>query len=250
MRKLLPALLLCLFSVSTWGQIDPVSTHTVDTPPLFATCEAAKSPHQCSNQKLLQYIATQLNYPEAARLNGVEGTVVIGFTILASGRITDLEVKRDIGSGCGDAALSLVAQMPQWTPATKNGESVDLRMELPVHFYLDDASAEGKTTADRYRLTWGTSTEKTIRKKDLLRKMDDPMYVRDEVGNTLIIDEIVFIYERRSGNRRQTSGRDQRDRNLRKFVERLKPGGTLMVELTVQDQGRFHRLHRTYNVVL
>ena len=89
---------------------------------------------------MLQYIYKHLKYPAIARENGVEGMAVLQFVVSESGAVTDIQVKRDPGAGCGDAAQKVVQGMnnlPQkWTPGKQRGRPVKVLYTLPVKFKL------------------------------------------------------------------------------------------------------------------
>jgi periplasmic protein TonB len=117
----------------------------VEQMPRFPGCEnepgddAAKK--ACADKALLQYLYKNLKYPAIARENGVEGRVYIQFVVERDGSVTDTKIVRDIGAGCGAAALSVVEGMnnlPQkWTPGKQRGSSVRVLYTLPVTFKLE-----------------------------------------------------------------------------------------------------------------
>ncbi|MCS6796598.1 MAG: TonB family protein, partial [Raineya sp.] len=80
----------------------------------------------------------KIKYPSQATRKGTEGTVTISFVIDKDGKITDAKVIKDIGDGCGDAALEALKQMTTpWSPATDaKGKAVKVRKTLPVKFTL------------------------------------------------------------------------------------------------------------------
>lgn len=116
----------------------------VDEPPRFPGCPAAQAdPGACdAERKLNEFIDRYLEYPPLARENGVEGTVVVDFVVDTDGRIRDPRVVRDIGAGCGRAALRVVELMNKlggnWTPGRLDGRPVSARVSLPVRFRLDE----------------------------------------------------------------------------------------------------------------
>lgn len=90
----------------------------------------------CYASKLKAYFSEQLSYPPKAMSNKTEGTVVVQFVIGKDGSITDAEIIKDIGDGCGAAALQLVNKMPDWVPGRQRGVPVNVRYTLPVKFQL------------------------------------------------------------------------------------------------------------------
>jgi protein TonB len=112
----------------------------VEDQPAFPGCEgisdkAAKK--KCADEKMLQFIYGNIKYPAIARENGVEGMVVVKFVVEKDGSITQAEVVRDIGAGCGAEALKVVNMMPKWEPGKQRGRAVRVQFNLPVKFKLE-----------------------------------------------------------------------------------------------------------------
>ncbi|HHT03134.1 MAG TPA: TonB family protein [Bacteroidales bacterium] len=87
-------------------------------------------------QKLNEYLATSIKYPQQAKETGTKGRVMLTFVVERDGSITDIKVLRDIGSGCGEEAKRVVKEMPKWQPAKQRGKAVRQQFVLPVSFNL------------------------------------------------------------------------------------------------------------------
>jgi protein TonB len=87
-------------------------------------------------EAMYRYIYNTLNYPTAARANGISGQVIIQFIISAEGEIQEANVVRGIGSGCDEEALRVVNSMPTWNPGKHNGRKVPVRFTLPIKFVI------------------------------------------------------------------------------------------------------------------
>lgn len=85
---------------------------------------------------LMKYLAENIEYPAMAREANIEGVVALGFVIGKDGSISDIQVLKDIGGGCGKEASRVVKSMPKWTPGEANGHPVKVRFTLPVRFRL------------------------------------------------------------------------------------------------------------------
>lgn len=86
--------------------------------------------------ELQRFVAQNIVYPLLAAESGIEGVVVLQFVIDQKGKIKDPVVVRDIGGGCGQAAIDVVLKMPIWIPGEQNGRPVSVRYTLPVRFKL------------------------------------------------------------------------------------------------------------------
>lgn len=88
------------------------------------------------NEQFMEYMISTLQYPKSAEQKGIEGKTFIQFTVNESGEIVDPEVKRGFNKACDEEALRVVASMPNWEPAMKNGKPTAMTMTLPVSFQL------------------------------------------------------------------------------------------------------------------
>jgi len=112
--------------------------------PRFPGCEdepTKDAKTQCANLKLLEFIYSEIKYPEIARENQVEGTVVVQFVVGRDGRIRNAEILRDVGGGCGKEALRVINLMNEkaglWIPGRQRGRPVPVMFTLPVKFKLE-----------------------------------------------------------------------------------------------------------------
>lgn len=83
------------------------------------------------------YFSTNMKYPQTAKDNGIEGIVTVMFTVKADGTVGNIKIKRMVDPDLEAEAIRLVKQMPKWTPAEDNGQSVESVAEVNVNFSLD-----------------------------------------------------------------------------------------------------------------
>ncbi len=74
-------------------------------------------------------------YPEVAVKTKVKGVVILEAIINTSGHVVDARILRDIGMGCGQAALNAVRQW-QYQPARLNGRATAVYLTVTVRFEL------------------------------------------------------------------------------------------------------------------
>ncbi len=107
---------------------DPVfSESEVDTVPVFGRGQSSA----------LRYNAVNIQYPEAARDNYIQGRVMVEFIVEKDGSLSNLKILHDIGGGCGDEAIRMVKTMPRWRVGWKGGERARVRVQYPVEFKLE-----------------------------------------------------------------------------------------------------------------
>ncbi|WP_163380611.1 M56 family metallopeptidase [Cyclobacterium sp. SYSU L10401] len=81
-----------------------------------------------------QYLMDNLTYPEAAREEGVEGTVYASFVVNKNGAIQDVELLRGVDDRLDQAALKVIRDSPAWEPGKQKGQEVNVKMKLPIRF--------------------------------------------------------------------------------------------------------------------
>ncbi|MDG5765936.1 energy transducer TonB [Balneolales bacterium ANBcel1] len=83
----------------------------------------------------IEELYQHVTYPASARRSRIEGRVVIRFVVDEQGNVLNPEILRDIGGGCGEAAIEAI-QSVQFNPGIHNGEPVPVLYSLPVTFRL------------------------------------------------------------------------------------------------------------------
>jgi len=85
---------------------------------------------------LFAYIGKNLNYPETAIEEGIEGVVFLSFVVGQDGSISNVNVMRGIGGGCNEEAVRVVKGMPKWKPGHQRGKAVRVKYNLPIRYKL------------------------------------------------------------------------------------------------------------------
>ncbi len=75
-------------------------------------------------------------YPEEAKKNEIEGTVVLKVTIDEEGVVTDVKVLRGLGFGLDEAAAAAMRKH-KFKPAVKDGEKVGTTITFNFSWYLE-----------------------------------------------------------------------------------------------------------------
>ncbi len=151
--------------------------------PRFPGCEdldaSDKDKDNCAKGEMLKFIYKNLSYPAEARKNGVQGMCVVQFVINKDGSISGAKLVRDIGAGCGDAALNVVHKMndlpKKWVPGFQNGNPVNVLYTIPVRFKLEGDEKEQVIEEEI------SSSTRTIFKK----KQDEPNKIESQ---TIVVD--------------------------------------------------------------
>jgi len=130
------------------GFISPIKPEPPVTPtltiseqmPYLSTCDSNESEDErrkCTQSTMLKYIYKHLKYPNFAKETGVEGTVILSFVVDKNGKMTHLEIIRDIGGGCGSAAAKVMKGLEDWVPGKHNKQAVNVKYTIPIKFKLE-----------------------------------------------------------------------------------------------------------------
>ena len=77
-----------------------------------------------------------LNYPEIAKENGIQGRVTLQFTVNTDGSVSDVKVLRGVDSSLDKEAVRIVSMSPKWTPGKQRDRAVKVVYNFPVVFQL------------------------------------------------------------------------------------------------------------------
>jgi len=94
---------------------------------------------------LIKFVNANIHYPLNAQKAGVEGTVIVRFVVNIKGNISDVKLKKGIGSGCDEEALRVVKAMPAWNPGRNNGKVVPVMIDIPIEFQLTKKTTHEET---------------------------------------------------------------------------------------------------------
>ena len=83
-----------------------------------------------------KWVAQNLQYPEIAKENGVQGRVMLQFTVNPNGSISDVKVLRGVDSSLDKEAIRVVSSSPKWTPGKQRDRAVKVTYTFPVIFQL------------------------------------------------------------------------------------------------------------------
>ena len=85
---------------------------------------------------LTQWLVKNLEYPEMAREQGIEGKVFVQFTVYSTGVCGNYTILRSPSPILSNAALKTMKKMPKWKPGMQNGKAVNTIMRLPISYKL------------------------------------------------------------------------------------------------------------------
>ncbi len=80
------------------------------------------------------WLTENAKYPVAAKRDKIMGQVEVTAVIEKNGSLSNIQVKHDIGGGCGAEAIRIIKQMPTWIPGQIKGEDKRVKVMIKVFF--------------------------------------------------------------------------------------------------------------------
>ena len=92
--------------------------------------------------KLMEFIRQNIQYPQAAKQNKLEGTVIMQVVIDKDGTVTQPRILRSVNpvlsadAALCEEALRIVSIMPKWKPGLNNNKPCRTLFAVPIDFKL------------------------------------------------------------------------------------------------------------------
>jgi TonB family protein len=111
------------------------------------------------------FIKDNLKYPEAAKANKIEGTVVVKYTINYKGEVIESKIMKGLGYGCDEEASRLTKLLRFKIPKTRKIK-IQFHKSIQIHFILPKV----KKTSIKYSYT------SPVKKKSNIENTPDSGY--------------------------------------------------------------------------
>ena len=83
-----------------------------------------------------KWVNERIKYPQTAADNGVQGRVMLRFTVDRDGYVRNVMVTRKVDPEIDREAVRVVSSSPRWTPGKQRTKSVAVIYDFPVNFQL------------------------------------------------------------------------------------------------------------------
>ncbi len=113
---------------------------TYDDIAIFPGCDDVpiRERGMCSVANMTGYISNHLVYPASLKKVGLEGKVIVRFTVGIDGFIKNVAIQQSLHPDADEAALNVINSMNEeagrWRPARKEGKTMEAEMWLPITF--------------------------------------------------------------------------------------------------------------------
>ena len=127
--------------ITTKKGVKDISVPVEQTPEYFDVVEQMPE-YPGGPSALLEYLATNIRYPESAEKAGIQGRVIVTFVVMKDGSISNAKIVKSVSPELDTEALRVLSAMPNWTPGMQNGKAVNVKYTVPISFALPDSKIE------------------------------------------------------------------------------------------------------------
>lgn len=118
-----------------WWAVEREESQTVEKQTVFSVVD--ENPEFPGGESaLMKYLQEHVNYPTAARENGIQGRVIVSFIVNEDGSISDVKVEKIVNPDLAKEAVRVIQSMPNWKPGRKDEKNVRVNYTVPVTFRL------------------------------------------------------------------------------------------------------------------
>jgi TonB family protein len=96
-------------------------------------------------EDIRKYLLENIEYPQTAIDNSIEGKIFVQFVINEDGSISNPEVLRGLRFDIDEECIRIVENMPDWKPGKQDGKLVKVRYVIPFLLRLNPDSGKGNT---------------------------------------------------------------------------------------------------------
>lgn len=86
---------------------------------------------------VLKWINSHLRYPQEAKENGIQGTVLLRFVVTKTGSVGDVQILKHVDPLLDREAVRVVKELPKFNPGRQSGKPVDTWFQVPVRFQME-----------------------------------------------------------------------------------------------------------------
>ncbi len=177
---------------------DTTIYRALEAPPRFPACEQLDTTlvviQKCAEQSLLEFMYSNIRYPQEAREQNLEGNVVATFVVEKDGSLSNLSVLKDIGGGAGLEVLRVVEAMNEaeirWVPAEKDGEPVRFQYTMPIKFKLEEVPPYTMVGRDSVYTIYDTALDFTGGQEALRAYLEENLEYPEVPEDTCIVGRV------------------------------------------------------------
>lgn len=110
---------------------------------------ADSSPEYYKGQDALNsYILSNLEYPDLAIRQNIQGTVILSFIVEPNGLLSNIKVEKEFNHLCTNEAIKVLIDT-KWIAGKKDGKFIRYKTKYPIIFNLNNINKDNATSEQR-----------------------------------------------------------------------------------------------------
>lgn len=85
---------------------------------------------------LMSFINSNIQYPEIAKENNLQGRVILRFCVTYKGAVDQVTILKGVDPSLDNEAIRVIKMLPPWKPGKQGGKPVNVWYSVPVVFQL------------------------------------------------------------------------------------------------------------------
>jgi protein TonB len=91
---------------------------------------------------LLAFLSQHTKYPESAKINKIQGKVIVRFCVTSEGGVDRISVLRGVSPELDAEAARVVGSLPVFKPGKQGGKPVPVWYMVPINFALEKSPSD------------------------------------------------------------------------------------------------------------
>lgn len=114
---------------------------------IYARADA--SPEYYKGEEALgEYVLSNLEYPDLAIRQNIQGTVVLSFIVEPNGTLSNMVAEKEFNHLCTQEAFRIMRET-KWKPGKKDGKNIRYKTKYPIVFNLNNTNKDNATGEQR-----------------------------------------------------------------------------------------------------
>jgi protein TonB len=88
------------------------------------------------DKAMMEYIYANIQYPEIAKENNIQGRVILRFCVTYKGGVDQVSVMKTVDPALDNEAIRVIKSLPAWKPGKQGGKPVNVWYSVPIMFQL------------------------------------------------------------------------------------------------------------------
>lgn len=110
---------------------------------------ADSSPEYYKGEEALgEFVLANLEYPDLAIRQNIQGTVIMNFIVEPNGTISNISIEKEFNHLCTKEALRIMRET-KWKAGTKDGKLIRYKTKYPIIFNLNNINKDNATSEQR-----------------------------------------------------------------------------------------------------